>query len=178
MPHDLLGEERVEREADRRRQRRGVAGSERSAARPGDDEDAEKPQERAGDAGPGQPLAEEERRQHRHPDRIGELQRDELAERDRRHREEPEVLAGKMKEVALQVQVEPGAPDLREAAAAAPDGQDRHHEADRRAVEHQLEGIHVDEDFASRHRHRDEGNHRAHHPGGGQERVERSMPGT
>ena len=70
----------------------------------GDDEDAEKAEERPGDAGAGQPLAEEEGGEQRHPDRVGELERHELAERDQHHREEPEVLAGIVEEVALEVQ--------------------------------------------------------------------------
>ena len=48
----------------------------------GDDEDAEKADERPGEAGARQRLAEEEGREQRHPDRVGELERDELAERD------------------------------------------------------------------------------------------------
>ena len=59
-----------------------MAGAERRAAGLGDDEDAEKAEQRPGDAGAGQPLAEEKRREQRHPDRVGEFERHELAERD------------------------------------------------------------------------------------------------
>ena len=45
-----------------------------------------KPRSAASSAGRRQPLAEQERREQRHPDRVGELERDELAERDLRRR--------------------------------------------------------------------------------------------
>ena len=54
-----------------------------------------------------QPLAQQQGRQQCHPDRVGELERGELAEGDEHHRIEPQVLSGEVKQIALHMQ--PGA---------------------------------------------------------------------
>ena len=107
------------------------------------------------------------RREQRHPDRIGELERHELAERDQRHREEPQVLAGVVEEVALEMQGEMRRSHLRKAGRAAGDGEADDGESDERAVEHELEGVHAGQERPPRDGHRHEGHDGAHHPGGG-----------
>ncbi len=62
-----------------------------------------KPITAANTRNPGQSFAKKQRRKQQHPKRRCELQRENLRQRDHRQRPEPQVLAGKVKQVAHQM---------------------------------------------------------------------------
>ena len=109
-----------------------------------------------------QPLAKEGRREQRGPDRCGELDRDQLGQRDQRQRIEPGELADIVRDVAADM--------LHGAACASPrsrrpyDERQQHDEADDRAHFQDLEDVQLGRRGAAGDRHRKERRDRAGHP--------------
>ena len=128
-----------------------------------DDDDADEAKRDRSDPWPCQPLAKEGRREQRGPDRRGELDRDQLGQRDQRQRIEPGELPDIVRDVAADMLQ--GAPCAhRREAAGHIDQRQQHDEADDRAHFQDLEDVQLGRRGAAGDRHRQERRDRAGHP--------------
>ena len=142
---------------------REETGRKRREAGTRNDEDADEAQQDDDEPRRRQPLSQDEGREQRDPDRLAELQGKHLRKRSGGDREEPEVLAREVADIAREVPVHPPRADIAEPAKRAADANDQQ-DADYRPEEQDLEGVELDADRAPSDCHRGEADDGARHP--------------